>query len=197
MTRKTRRARLREQAAAARAATTAAANSCEKRADQERQALKPASSLTPRRLKFALVWAEADPEDRLQDLATRAGYSESVARSGMVAELCRDPAIIEVRDRRLLELQHASSVTVEETLIGLRDLARDPAVPPKDRVAARRALLGWYARDKGQHAPPGAGASGRGQGTDGGSEPAAVAQGMTAELRTAIASEVLGVPRTK
>lgn len=147
MSRKTRRAaKLREQAKSR--GGEASADRYEKAAPASR-----ASSLTPKRLRFGLIWAEADPEDRLQDVALRAGYSESFATSGGVAELCRDPAIIEVRDRRLTELQQVASVTVEETLIGLRDLARDDTVPARDRVAARRALLAWYARDKGQHAP--------------------------------------------
>lgn len=109
-----------------------------------------------------MLWAEADPEDSLQTIAQRAGFAESVAKSGAVAELCRDAAIIEVRDRRLLELQRASGVTVEDQLLGLQAIAADPAVPAKDRVAARKVILAWFAADKGQHregqrALPGAG----------------------------------------
>lgn len=156
MSRRARRQAKREEAArrVAEAAPSLTANGCEKRP----------SSLTPRRLRFALLWAEADPEDTLQEVALKAGYSDSVARSGMVAELCRDPAIVKLRDQRLLELQQVASVTVEETLIGLRDLARDAAVPPRDRVAARRALLAWYARDKGQQEAPARGKASAGGG---------------------------------
>jgi hypothetical protein len=171
-----RAAKLREQQATAGAAKPpSSAKGCEKRA----------SSLTPRRLKFALAWAEADPEDRLQDIAMRAGYSESVAKSGMVADLCRDEEIIKLRDQRLLELQQAAGVTVEETLVGLAEIARDPKVLPKDRVAARKILLAWYARDKGQHQPMATAPS----------APASTpsARGLDREARRTFELELLGI----
>ncbi len=120
---------------------------------EKRDAWKPPSSLTPKRLRFAILWAEADPEDSLQDVMRRAGFSESCSANGYVAELCRDPAVIEVRDHRLRELQQASRVTVEDALVGLRALAFDTSVSSRDRVAAFKTILAWYARDKGQHAP--------------------------------------------
>lgn len=148
-TRRAKREKLRTEARARPEATRAEGG--ENRAETP---WKPPSSLTPRRLRFALLWAEADPEDRLQDVARKAGFAESICVNGYVAELCRDPAIVEVRDRRLAELQRASSVTVEDTLIGLQALAKDPAVPPRDRVGALKTILAWYAKDKGQHVAP-------------------------------------------
>lgn len=147
--RKERRAALREQARGR--GEEQRANDGEKRAPAK--AWKPPSSLTPKRLRFAILWAEADPEDSLEEIARAAGYSESVSKNGYVAGLCRDPAIREVRDHRLAELQQASRVTVEDTLIGLQLLAKDPLVPARDRVGALKTILAWYAKDKGQHAP--------------------------------------------
>lgn len=141
--RKTRREKeqqLRQQAAAAKP--------CENRAHGA-----PIPTLTRKRMAFAIAWAEADPEDSMGEIARRAGYSESSSVSGLVSEICRDPDVIRMRDRRLDELQRASGVTVEDQLLGLRALAEDPATPAKDRVAARKAILAWYAHDKGQHKP--------------------------------------------
>lgn len=83
----------------------------------------------------------------------RAGFSEATAKSGSLAEMCRDAAIMARRDQRLAELQKASGVTVEDQLIGLQALAQDSETPAKDRVAARKAILAWYAQGKGQHKP--------------------------------------------
>lgn len=147
--RKARRERLRELAHQRPEAEAhrASADRCEKRA------AKPPASLTPKRLKFALLWAEADPEDSLADVARAAGYSESVAGNGYIAELCRDAAVIEVRDRRLAELQRVSGVTPEDVLVGLQALARDINAPTRDRVSAYKVILAWYSAKKGQHQP--------------------------------------------
>lgn len=112
------------------------------------------SSLTPKRLRFALLWAEADPDDSLQDIARRAGYGEGVAASGYVAELCRDRGVVEARDRRLADLQRASGVTSEDALVGLQAIARDPSVAARDRVAAYKTILAWYSATKGQQGQP-------------------------------------------
>jgi len=146
--RKTRREKeqqLRQQAATA---SATAAKPCENRAHGA-----PIPTLTRKRMAFAIAWAEADPEDSMGEIARRAGYSESSSVSGLVSEICRDPDVIRMRDRRLDELQRASGVTVEDQLLGLRALAEDQATPAKDRVAARKAILAWYAHDKGQHRP--------------------------------------------
>lgn len=114
---------------------------------------RPSPNLTPKRLRFAMLWAEADPEDSLGDIARRAGYSEGTATGGWLAEVRRDKDVLAARDWRLRELQQASRVTVEDTLLGLRLIARDPKAPMRDRVAALKTILAWYAKDKGQHAP--------------------------------------------
>lgn len=144
-TRREQQQKLREKAATVGADT---AKACENRAPGD-----PIPTLTRKRMAFALAWAEADPEDSMGEIARRAGYSESSSVSGLVSEVCRDPDVIRMRDRRLAELQRASGVTVEDQLLGLRALAEDPATPAKDRVAARKAILAWYAHDKGQHRP--------------------------------------------
>jgi len=148
-TRREQQQKLRQQAAAAGAGLPTTSEKCAQSADPN----APIAGLTRKRMAFAMAWAEADPEDSLGDIARRAGYSESSATSGIVADICRDPNVIKMRDRRLAELQRASGVTVEDQLLGLRALAEDPATPAKDRVAARKAILAWYAHDKGQHKP--------------------------------------------
>jgi len=153
VTRKTRREKARE--LRAKAAATAADPS-EKRAvhaDPEEDPLAPIPGLTRKRMAFAMAWAEADPEDSMGEIARRAGYSESSAASGTVADITRDPNVIKMRDRRLAELQRCSAVTVEDTLIALRLLAQDPATPHKDRVAANKTILAWYSSNKGLHKP--------------------------------------------
>lgn len=152
MSRRTRQQRREERRKAAEAAAAApkAANGCE---SAHEKPWRPPASLTPKRLRFAVLWAEADPEDSLQSIARAAGYSESSAASGLVADLCRDPAVQEVRDHRLAELQQASRVTVEATLVGLQVIARDPTAPPRDRVAALKTILAWYSSTKGSHKP--------------------------------------------
>jgi hypothetical protein len=151
--RKTRReqaAALREKAAAK--ASGVVAESPENRANHA-DPNAPIPGLTRKRMAFAVCWAEADPEDSMSDIARRAGYSESSSNCGFVAEMCRDPNILKMRDRRLAELQKCSEVTVEDTLISLRLLAKDPMTPAKDRVAANKTILAWYSSNKGQHKP--------------------------------------------
>lgn len=145
MTRKGKREEARRQREQAAAAVDSTANRCEK--------AHKGASLTPKRLRFAILWAEADPSDSLQDIAMRAGFSETTAKSGAIAEMCRDPAIMKRRDARLEELVKASDVTVEDALIGLRLLAADPNVPSRDRAAAYKTILAWYAPTKGLHKP--------------------------------------------
>lgn len=145
MTRKGKREEARRQREQAAPAAESTANRCEKP--------QKIASLTPKRLRFAILWAEADPSDSLQDVAIRAGFSETTAKSGAIAEMCRDAAIIKRRDVRLDELVKASDVTVEDALIGLRLLAADPDVPSRDRAAAYKTILAWHAPTKGMHKP--------------------------------------------
>ncbi len=110
--------------------------------------------LTRKQLAFAIAWAESEPSEPLYEIAARAGYSESVAAGGKIAELCRHPEVVKVRDRRLAELRAVSGVTPEDALITLQRIASEPGTPAKDRVAASRAILAWYASNKGQQEAP-------------------------------------------
>lgn len=144
----------------------------------------PASYMSMKRLRFAILWAEADPDDTLEEIARAAGYSASSAASGLVAELRRDPDVLRVRKERLLELQKASGVTPEDALIGLRQIATSAEVLPKDRVAAFKVILAWYSANK---AGPGGPKGNAAQGQAGGAE------GMADALAKALALQ-LGIP---
>lgn len=156
----------------AEAGETAAAGGAEAPAqptEQDAQSSGRRPHLTRKQLAFAIAWAESEPSEPLYEVAGRAGYSESVAAGGKIAELCRHPEVIKVRDRRLAELRAVSGVTPEDALINLQRIATEPGAPAKDRVAASRAILAWYASNKGQHTPEtpgGAAKAGRGLGDE-------------------------------
>lgn len=159
--------------AGAEAGETAAAGGAEAPAQPTKQNAQDSGHrpghLTRKQLAFAVAWADSEPSEPLYEVAGRAGYSESVAASGKIAELCRHPEVIKVRDRRLAELRAVSGVTPEDALINLQRIATEPGAPAKDRVAASRAILAWYASNKGQHAPEtpgGAAKAGRGLGDE-------------------------------
>lgn len=92
-----------------------------------------------------------------------------------------------------LEIEAAES----QVEAGLKDVVFGKAMA-KEKDSWKAAAWILERRFRSRWAKTGGGvAAGDEDGEVGGSEPASVAQGMTAELRTAIASEVLGVPRTK
>lgn len=149
----------------------------------------PASALTRKQLAFAVAWAEAEPDEPLYEIAQRAGYSESVSKGGKIAELCRHPEVVRLRDRRLADLAAVSGVTPEDALVSLQRIAADGLAPAKDRVAANKVILAWYARDKGQHRPSPAG-SGVGEPL---TSPTPRARGYDEEDRRAFEADLLGV----
>lgn len=114
---------------------------------------KPPRQLTPRRARFAVLWAEAPPDKSLADIAREAGFSESCCQNGNVAAVCRDPAVRALRDARLVQIMRSTQVTPERALLWLDKIVADGSQKAADRVAASKTILAWYSANKGQHAP--------------------------------------------